>query len=70
MYGARPDSLAIGSREEACEIMADVMAVLDEAGLTNPQVRNYVSHWAEHTGAAQVEVVSAPPMTPASSRSH
>src|SRR5687767_3464507 len=39
--------------------MADAMAVLDEADLTNPQVRDYVRHWAEHTGAAQVEVVSA-----------
>ena len=39
--------------------MADVDTVLDEAGLKNPQVREYVRHWAEHTGAARVEVVSA-----------
>ena len=39
--------------------MADVAAVLDEAGLTNPQVREYVRYWAGLTGAARVEVVSA-----------
>ena len=39
--------------------MADVMAVLDQAGLTNRHARDYVSYWAEHTGAAQVQVVSA-----------
>lgn len=39
--------------------MADVEAVLDEAGLTNPQAREYVQHWAELTGADRVEVVSA-----------
>ena len=39
--------------------MADVDTALDEAGLTNPQVRDYVRHWATHTGAARVEVVSA-----------
>ncbi|HEY3603258.1 MAG TPA: phosphoenolpyruvate carboxykinase, partial [Sporichthyaceae bacterium] len=39
--------------------MADVDAALDAAGLKNPHVREYVKHWAEHTGAARVEVVSA-----------
>jgi phosphoenolpyruvate carboxykinase (GTP) len=39
--------------------MADVEAALDEAGLTNPQAREYVRHWAELTGADRVEVVSA-----------
>ena len=39
--------------------MPDVAAVLDEAGLTNPHVREYVCHWAALTGAARVEVVSA-----------
>jgi phosphoenolpyruvate carboxykinase (GTP) len=39
--------------------MADVEQVLDEAGLKNPQVREYVRHWAELTGASRVEVVSA-----------
>ncbi|GAB2869294.1 phosphoenolpyruvate carboxykinase (GTP) [Nocardioides pacificus] len=39
--------------------MADVDASLDDAGLTNPEVRAYVHQWAELTGAARVEVVSA-----------
>jgi phosphoenolpyruvate carboxykinase (GTP) len=39
--------------------MVDVQAVLDRAGLTNVHVRDYVRHWAEHTGAARIEVVSA-----------
>jgi phosphoenolpyruvate carboxykinase (GTP) len=39
--------------------VADVDAALDAAGLKNPHVREYVKHWAEHTGAARVEVVSA-----------
>ncbi|MFI7587444.1 phosphoenolpyruvate carboxykinase (GTP) [Spongisporangium articulatum] len=39
--------------------MADVLAVLDEAGVKNPHVREYVAYWAELTGAARVEVVSA-----------
>ncbi|MFC4783929.1 phosphoenolpyruvate carboxykinase (GTP) [Nocardioides sp. MAHUQ-72] len=39
--------------------MVDVAAVLDEAGLTNPRVREYVEYWAELTGAARIEVVSA-----------
>ena len=32
---------------------------LDEAGLKNPSVREYVRRWAEHTGAARVEVIGA-----------
>ncbi|MGD9958271.1 phosphoenolpyruvate carboxykinase (GTP) [Nocardioides sp.] len=39
--------------------MADVEQVLDQAGVTNPHVRDYVRYWAELTGAARVEVVSA-----------
>ncbi len=39
--------------------MVDVDAVLDAAGLKNPAVREYVKHWAAHTGAENVEVVSA-----------
>ncbi len=39
--------------------MVDVETVLNEAGLTNPKVQEYVRHWADHTGAARVEVVSA-----------
>lgn len=39
--------------------MADLEAVLDEAGLTNPRVREFVKEYAELTGAEQVEVVNA-----------
>jgi phosphoenolpyruvate carboxykinase (GTP) len=39
--------------------VADVTKVLDEAGLTNPRVREYVTHWAEVTGAERIEVVTA-----------
>jgi phosphoenolpyruvate carboxykinase (GTP) len=38
--------------------MVDVHAALDRAGLRNVHVREYVRHWAEHTGAARIEVVS------------
>jgi phosphoenolpyruvate carboxykinase (GTP) len=37
----------------------DVDAALDDAGLKNARVREYVHHWAAHTGAERVEVVSA-----------
>ncbi|MGH3413005.1 MAG: phosphoenolpyruvate carboxykinase (GTP) [Marmoricola sp.] len=42
--------------------MADPQEVdkaLDEAGLTNPHVREYVRHWAGVTGAERVEVAGA-----------
>jgi phosphoenolpyruvate carboxykinase (GTP) len=39
--------------------MVDVDKVLDEAGLTNPHVRDYVAYWAGITGADKIEVVSA-----------
>ncbi|MBO3130516.1 phosphoenolpyruvate carboxykinase (GTP) [Dermatophilus congolensis] len=39
--------------------MVDVVAAMDKAGLTNASVREFVSHWAEVTGAKNVEVVSA-----------
>jgi len=39
--------------------MVDVDAALGEAGLRNVYVREYVRHWAELTGAARAEVVSA-----------
>jgi phosphoenolpyruvate carboxykinase (GTP) len=39
--------------------VADVKTVLDQAGLHNPHVREYVEYWAELTGAARVEVVGA-----------
>lgn len=37
----------------------DADAVLDEAGLTNVRVREFVRYWAEVTGADRVEVVSS-----------
>ena len=39
--------------------MVDVDAALGRAGLRNIHVREYVRYWAELTGAARVEVVSA-----------
>ncbi len=39
--------------------MADVVAALDDAGLKNERVREFVQYWAELTGAERVEVVSA-----------
>jgi len=39
--------------------MVDVDKVLDDAGLTNPHVRDYVAYWAGITGAEKIEVVSA-----------
>jgi phosphoenolpyruvate carboxykinase (GTP) len=37
----------------------DLETVLDDAGLKNPSVREYVRHWAALTGAQRVEVVGA-----------
>ncbi|HEY6934190.1 MAG TPA: phosphoenolpyruvate carboxykinase (GTP) [Marmoricola sp.] len=39
--------------------MADVEKALDEAGLKNPHVREYVRYYADLTGADRIEVVSA-----------
>ena len=39
--------------------MANVEAILDAAGLTNPRVREFVAHYAELTGAERIEVVNA-----------
>ncbi|OUZ11012.1 phosphoenolpyruvate carboxykinase [Aeromicrobium sp. PE09-221] len=39
--------------------MVDVDKVLDEAGLTNPHVREYVKEWAAVTTPDRIEVVSA-----------
>jgi phosphoenolpyruvate carboxykinase (GTP) len=39
--------------------MAEVEAALDAAGITNPRVREYVTYYADLTGAARVEVVDA-----------
>jgi phosphoenolpyruvate carboxykinase (GTP) len=37
----------------------DLETSLDDAGLKNSSVREYVRHWAEHTGASRVEVIGA-----------
>jgi phosphoenolpyruvate carboxykinase (GTP) len=37
----------------------DLESILDDAGLKNASVRDYVRHWAEHTGVARVEVIGA-----------
>jgi phosphoenolpyruvate carboxykinase (GTP) len=39
--------------------VTDVENVLDQAGLTNVDVREYVKEWAAITGASRIEVVSA-----------
>lgn len=39
--------------------MADLEAALDDAGLTNPEVRAFVKLYAELTGAERIEVVNA-----------
>ncbi|WP_222266156.1 phosphoenolpyruvate carboxykinase (GTP) [Modestobacter marinus] len=39
--------------------MIDVDSALDEAGLRNGHVRDYVRHWAELTGAERIEVINA-----------
>lgn len=39
--------------------MIDVSTPLQQAGLTSPAVREFVQRWAEHTGAARIEVVNA-----------
>ena len=39
--------------------MGDLEEGLEEAGLKNPHVREYVRHWAEVTGAERVEVIGA-----------
>jgi phosphoenolpyruvate carboxykinase (GTP) len=43
----------------AAPALADLETSLDDAGLKNPYVREYVRHWAEITGADRVEVIGA-----------
>jgi len=43
----------------AASDLADLETSLDDAGLKNPYVREYVQHWAELTGAERVEVIGA-----------
>jgi phosphoenolpyruvate carboxykinase (GTP) len=47
------------STEKGTPTVVDVDKVLDEAGLNNPAVREFVRHWAAHTAADRVEVVNA-----------
>jgi phosphoenolpyruvate carboxykinase (GTP) len=49
----------VASDVSAASNLDDLETVLDLAGLKNPSVREYVRHWAEHTGAARVEVIGA-----------
>jgi phosphoenolpyruvate carboxykinase (GTP) len=44
---------------ETRPVLADLEATLDDAGLKNPSVREYVRSWAEITGASRVEVIGA-----------
>jgi phosphoenolpyruvate carboxykinase (GTP) len=44
---------------ERTQQMADVEKALDDAGVTNPHVREYVEYWAALTGAERIEVVDA-----------
>src|SRR5690606_27641554 len=46
-------------REGRSECVADWQRVMENAGLTNHHVQQYVETWAAITGAARVEVVSA-----------
>ncbi len=39
--------------------MTSIDTTLDDAGLTNEAMREYVAHWFEHTGAERLEMVSA-----------
>jgi hypothetical protein len=38
--------------------VVDVDAILDQAGVKNPHVREYVRHWSALTGTERVEVIS------------
>ena len=49
----------MASEVSAASNLDDLETSLDYAGLKNPSVREYVRHWAEHTGAARVEVIGA-----------
>jgi phosphoenolpyruvate carboxykinase (GTP) len=49
----------VASDVSAASNLDDLETSLDLAGLKNPSVREYVRHWAGHTGAARVEVIGA-----------
>jgi phosphoenolpyruvate carboxykinase (GTP) len=52
-------AIEVDAASAALNPAGDLEQVLDDAGVENPFVRDYVRHWAELTGAARVEVVSA-----------
>ncbi len=49
----------MASDVNAAPDLAGLETSLDDAGLKNPRVREYVRHWAELTGAERVEVIGA-----------
>jgi phosphoenolpyruvate carboxykinase (GTP) len=49
----------VASEVSAASNLDDLETSLDLAGLKNLSVREYVRRWAEHTGAARVEVIGA-----------
>src|SRR6266700_2205734 len=54
-----PTSQAMSLTDERTKYVVDVDAILEAAHLKNDHVREYVRYWAEITGAADIEVVSA-----------
>src|SRR4051812_40005874 len=54
---ALPDGLVTST--EGSPAMTDVEEVLDDAGIKNQQVREYVARWAAITQPDRIEVVSA-----------
>jgi phosphoenolpyruvate carboxykinase (GTP) len=58
-YEVKATSVDPSNADERLGRLADLEAHLDEAGLKNDYVREFVRHWAAHTGAERVEVVGA-----------
>src|SRR3954453_14946381 len=56
---AAPSADHVLIRQKDSPAMTDVEAALDEAGIKNQQVRDYVAHWAAITQPDRIEVVSA-----------
>jgi phosphoenolpyruvate carboxykinase (GTP) len=52
-------AIEVDAASAALDPADDLEQVLDNAGLTNPWVREYVRYWAELTGAERVEVIGA-----------
>jgi phosphoenolpyruvate carboxykinase (GTP) len=51
--------LQLRNEAQGAAVVVNVDDALDKAGLTNTHVREYVKHWFEIYGAAELEVVSA-----------